>query len=71
MFRLMEPSSGDTSTSLTVLNCAFYMDPYVLCVLSCVANKVIIQRASLTYTNHLHVHRLSGSILNINWFKMY
>jgi hypothetical protein len=38
MFRLMEPSSGDTLTNLILLNYAFYMDPYIVFVTVCYNN---------------------------------
>jgi hypothetical protein len=44
---------------------------HILCFLLCVMNKVIIQRASLTFTIHHYMHRLSSSMLNLNLFKMY
>jgi hypothetical protein len=43
----------------------------MLCFLSCVNNKVTIQRASLAFTIHHYMHKISGSILNLNLFIMY
>jgi hypothetical protein len=39
MFRLMEPSSGDTLTNLILLNYAFYMDPYIVFTIVCYNKK--------------------------------
>jgi hypothetical protein len=38
MFRLMEPSSGDTLTNLKLLNYAFYLDPYIVFIIACYNN---------------------------------
>jgi hypothetical protein len=55
---------------LTLLNCAFYIDPYIV-FLPCVTNKMIIQHASLTFSIHHYMLKLSDSILNLDLFKMY
>jgi hypothetical protein len=34
----MEPSSGDTSTNLILLNYAFYMDSYIVFIIMCYNN---------------------------------
>jgi hypothetical protein len=38
MFRLIEPSSGDTLTNLILLNYAFYMDPHIIFIIVCYNN---------------------------------
>jgi hypothetical protein len=38
MFRLMEPSSGDTLPKLILLNYAFNMDPYIVLIIVCYNN---------------------------------
>jgi hypothetical protein len=35
MFLLMEPSSGDTLTNFMLLNCASYIDPYIVLIIVC------------------------------------
>jgi hypothetical protein len=35
MFRLVEPSSGDTLTNLTLLSYPFYMGPYIVSAIVC------------------------------------
>jgi hypothetical protein len=56
--------------SYTIELCFLYGSIY--CVfLWCVTNKVIIYCASLTFTIHHYMHKLSGSVLNLDLFKMY
>jgi hypothetical protein len=38
MFRLMEQSSGDALAYLTLLNYAFYIDPYIVFIIVCYNN---------------------------------
>jgi hypothetical protein len=59
MFWLMEPSSDDTLTNLILFNYASSMDPYCT---YCVSINWKIWCASLTFVNHLYMHRLSGCV---------
>jgi hypothetical protein len=58
MFRIMEPSSGDTLTNLILLKYAFYMDPYIVFIIMCYNNlKKYSVLLSLLF-NHPYMHRL-------------